>query len=409
MLNQEQLDLLTRVGPGTPMGGLMRQFWIPALRAARLTPDGAPVRVGLLGETFVAFRATDGRVGFFEEGCPHRRCSLALARNEENGLRCIFHGWKIDVSGVVVDVPTEPADRRARFAATIPVRHYPVREAGGILWVWLGAGEPGQFPAFNWLDLKPDQITIRIGIINSNWLNGLEGQLDSAHVGILHQDRINPGAMRSNSLNGLVGHDSAPRFEFEPQPYGYREAALRTLPDGNIYARVREFVLPWYSYIPNGSREQRQLCTISVPIDDTHSAQWDVWYNLSGPLEPMDDVTAFGRDQPDDIAAGMGGIDSRFGQDRPAMKSGAWSGFSATRLEDFAVAVAQGQVSDRTRENLGSTDASIVRARRLLLEAVGRHQGGDGIPGFDRPIEWGAIRAFDTVFAPGTDWRALPR
>jgi hypothetical protein len=168
--------------------------------------------------------------------------------------------------------------------------------------------------------------------------------------------------------------------------------------------------MPWYSYIPNGTREQRNLCTISVPVDDTHSAQWDVWYNLTHPLDPTDGAADFGRNNPDDIAEGMGTMDNAFHQDREAMRRGAsWSGLNAVRIEDFAVAVAQGLVSDRTRENLGSTDISIVRARRMLLEAVAKHGAGEGVLGFDQPIDWGAIRAVDAVYEPGTDWRSLPR
>ena len=147
MLSKEKNELLTRVEHGASMGQFLRQYWVPAVRAARLERDDAPTRVRLFGENFVAFRATDGRVGFFDEGCPHRLASLTLARNEDCALTCIFHGWKIDVSGKVVDVPTEPAER-AFFGDKVKVNHYPVREAGGLIWVWLGLGEPSPFPAF---------------------------------------------------------------------------------------------------------------------------------------------------------------------------------------------------------------------------------------------------------------------
>src|SRR5215472_5080568 len=138
MLKPEQNELLTRVGPDTPMGEFLREYWVPACRSAKLEADGAPERVRLFGENFVAFRATDGRVGFIGEGCPHRCASMALARNEGNGLRCIFHGWKVSVDGECVDTPTEPPERRAEFAKRVPVRHHPVHEAGGLVWVYLG-------------------------------------------------------------------------------------------------------------------------------------------------------------------------------------------------------------------------------------------------------------------------------
>src|SRR5215212_2211670 len=160
MLSKENNELLTRIGPGTPMGNLLRQYWIPALRAARLEADGTPVQVRLFGQNFVAFRDTNGKVGFLDEGCPHRGVSLALGRNEECGLRCIFHGWKINTDGQVVDIPSEPAG--SNLASKIRVNHYPVREAGGLVWVWLGRGEqPPQFPAFEFTSLPMENIVVR--------------------------------------------------------------------------------------------------------------------------------------------------------------------------------------------------------------------------------------------------------
>src|SRR5579875_1102333 len=188
MLTKEENELLCRVGPGTPMGEFLREYWVPALRSEALVADGAPVRVRLFGENFVAFRSTDGRVGFFDEGCPHRCTSLALARNEDNALTCIFHGWKIDVSGKVVEVPSEPPERRAEFAAKVRVRHYPVREAGTIIWVYLGRREqPPRFTDFEFTHLPASHVRAYRAIMHSNWLQGLEGQLDSSHVGIMHQ------------------------------------------------------------------------------------------------------------------------------------------------------------------------------------------------------------------------------
>src|SRR5215212_1252056 len=164
MLSKENNELLTRVGPGTPMGNLLRQYWIPALRAARLEADGAPVRVRILSENFVAFRDTNGQVGFLDEGCPHRGVSLALGRNEECGLRCIFHGWKINADGQVVDIPSEPAG--SNLASKIRVNHYKTHEAAGVVWVWLGKGEePPQFPDFGFEGLPAENTLARKSIV----------------------------------------------------------------------------------------------------------------------------------------------------------------------------------------------------------------------------------------------------
>ena len=139
MMNSADNELLTRIGPGTAMGAMLREYWVPACRSAKLEADGAPERVRLFGENFVAFRATDGRVGFMQEACPHRCVSLALARNEDNGLRCVFHGWKFSVEGKCVDAPTEPRAQREKFAESVPVRSHPVHETGGLVWVYMGA------------------------------------------------------------------------------------------------------------------------------------------------------------------------------------------------------------------------------------------------------------------------------
>lgn len=405
MLSHEDNELLSRVGKGTPMGTLMRSTWLPLCRKDFLEADGTPRRMRLVGEDLVAFRATDGRVGVRDEKCPHRLCSLALARNEENGLRCIYHGWKFDVSGEVTEVPTEPADRQQAFAATIPKRHKPVREAGGIVWVWLGEGEPAPFYNFNWLSIPDEQIEIRVGTAHCSWLNGLETALDTAHVGILHTNAIqDPTYVHKSDTLGLCADDYAPHFEFEMQPYGYREAALRNMGDGGKYARIREFVMPFFSYIPVGPREDDQLLTMYVPVDDYHSAHWDIRYNLVGPKK----LTWFAGEDLDDYMKDMGTMDNLFHQDREAMKNGSWTGFDSIRHEDSAVGMSQGAIADRTQEFLSSTDLSIVRGRRLLLKAA-KAAAADQPHGVDPSLDMGELRALEEVLAPGVDWRVLAR
>jgi nitrite reductase/ring-hydroxylating ferredoxin subunit len=185
MLKVEDNELLTRVGPKTRMGEMLREYWMPACRSESLVADGAPQRVRLVGENFVAFRATDGGVGFLYEACPHRGASLALGRNEDNGLRCIFHGWKMDVCGKVVDVPAEPAETRDAFAARLKVGHFPTHEAGGMVWVYLGKqATPPVFPDFEFNNLPASHVCARRGLVHYNWLQGLEAHIDASHVGI---------------------------------------------------------------------------------------------------------------------------------------------------------------------------------------------------------------------------------
>ena len=187
-MNQAENDLITRVCAGANTGQMLqRPWWIPASRSAGLVADGKPERVRLFGENYVAFRATDGRVGFFNETCPHRKASLALARNEDNALRCIYHGWKYRVDGVTVEVPTQPKDH-AEFCARVALRHYPVREEGGVVWVWLGEGETSpQFPDLPFVGLPAGQCVVHRQRIGCNWVQAVETTMDSAHVGMLHQ------------------------------------------------------------------------------------------------------------------------------------------------------------------------------------------------------------------------------
>lgn len=198
MLSKKDNERLAQVGAGTPMGEMLREFWTPALRSESLEADGAPKRFRLLGENLVAFRATDGRVGILDEACPHRCSSLALARNEENGLRCIFHGWKIDVSGVVVDAPSEPPETREAFAKKVPVTHYPAEEAGGMVWAYMGRKEtPPEFYNFEFHS-PPAESLLRCAIVHGNWLQGFEGQLDSAHLSFLRRRAGGTAFVRSS-------------------------------------------------------------------------------------------------------------------------------------------------------------------------------------------------------------------
>ncbi|MDA0239577.1 MAG: Rieske 2Fe-2S domain-containing protein [Proteobacteria bacterium] len=405
MLSKEDNERLTRVGPGTPMGEMLRELWTPACRSEALEADGAPLRVRLLCENFVAFRATDGRVGFFDEACPHRCASLALARNEENGLRCIFHGWKFSVDGVCVDAPTEPPERRESFARKVPVRSYPVREAGGMVWVYLGRRE--ETPPFYDFEFHtpPAEALLRCAIVKGNWLQGVEGQLDSAHLNFLHSTSTprGPGAIQN-----LIRQASEPRFEFIDKPYGFREAALRTLPDGSVYARIREVVAPYYSFIP-GAHGQPRFVVVIVPIDDESSAHWYYYLNPFGPVPDWYRDNALRGSGPDhdDFAADRGDVSTVWEQDRGAMKNGHWSGLTKNFVyEDFIVEESMGPIADRSREYLGSSDSVITRFRQLLLQSLKRHGETGALPfGADGEADYEAIRALAIRFPGGADWK----
>ena len=412
MMNAADNELLTRIGPGTPMGEMLREYWVPACRSAKLEADGAPERIRLFAENFVAFRATDGRVGFMQEACPHRCASLALARNEGNGLRCIFHGWKFSVEGKCVDAPTEPRKQRQRFADSVPVRSHPVHEAGGLVWVYMGSKDtPPRFPDYEFTHLPDDRIQPTRGIIRTNWLQGLEALLDSAHVTFLHSTNLGSATGRDffKDESDFMLNDGAPVFEFDERPYGFREGAIRDEPDDRSYARVREVSLPFFSFIPSAPTGPRIVCC-SIPIDDVTTAQWYIAYNPDGPLQP-DLMGAFGTwsGDPDHFNSDMGDSSNLWNQDREAMRQGHWSGITdrGNAYEDFAVQESMRPIVDRSNEYLGTCDRVIYRARRMLLEAVKRYRDTGELAFTGDDIDFASIRAVSFAFPREADWRDI--
>jgi len=412
MLTQAQNELLTRIGPDTPMGDMLREYWVPACRSAKLEVDGAPERVRLFGENFVAFRATDGRVGFLQEGCPHRCASLALARNEGNGLRCIFHGWKFSVEGKCVDAPTEPQRTRDEFVARVPVRSHPTHEGGGLVWVYLGKqATPPRFPDYEFTRLPDSHVQPTRGIIRTNWLQGLEALLDSAHVGYLHSSNLGSPVGRElfKDESDYMLNDGAPEFEFVERPYGFREGALRDEGGDLTYARIREVSLPFFSFIPMTPGGAGVVCC-SIPIDDVTTAQWYIAYNPHAPLD-RDMMQAYGTTSGDVdfFNSDMGGPENMWHQDRAAMAAGHWTGITGrgNAYEDFVVQESMGAIVDRSKEYLGTCDRVIYRARRQLLDAVRRHQETGELAFAGPDVDYARIRAISFAYPKGMDWRTI--
>ena len=264
MLPPDQNDLLTRVEGDAPMGQMLAQhFWIPALKSSAVVADGPPIKVRLLGRNYVVFRTTEGKVSCLDERCPHRGASLALARNENCALRCIFHGWKIDAAGEVTEVPTQTTDPQ-RFAKSVKVGRHHAREAGGLVWLWLGKGDkPPQFPHFEFTTLPVERVSIRMATVNFNWFQGVEANQDSSHVGILHRNFV--GGLGNLQM---MAQNSSPLYEVAGTPYGYQAVALRAMADGSTYMRITEFVMPWYSFIPPiDMADSERMAIIAVPVD----------------------------------------------------------------------------------------------------------------------------------------------
>jgi len=405
MLTQEENELLTRVENGAPMGEMIRQYyWLPAVPSVKLVADGAPVLVRLLGTNYVAFRTTDGRAGVIDELCPHRKTSMMTARNENNGLRCIFHGWKLDVNGRVIEAPNQVGDQ-AQFCQRVKTTQYHVKECGGIVWVWLGKGDtPPRFTDLPFTHLPPEQRSVTSVIVPTNWVQGVEASMDSSHVGSLHESTVYQTAGGGNQRLHMA-EEKAPTLEFEDRSYGYRYAALRDLHDGRVYARVNNFVLPWYGVICPPHEGGPGTVFFSVPSDDTTHRAWFVHFNMTRPLGMTNmsgtpDVWNFPPLPP-------GTREENYGQNRDLMKRGHASGFwQHLGTEDFAMFLGQGPIADRTTEQLCSADGAIVRLRAQLIKSAREFAEGK-VPALAVNPEYDKAVSIGGELPVGVDWRTL--
>lgn len=425
MLTREENELICRVGPDTPMGATLRRYWLPALLSSELPePDGAPKRLRLLGEDLVAFRDSNGVVGVLDEYCPHRGASLGLARNENCALTCIYHGWRIDVNGNVLDTPAEPeeSDFRNRVKAT----SYGVREQGGLIWVYMGPPqlEP-QFPSFAWTSMPETHVSI-IKVENQcNWVQALEGVLDSAHVSILHSSEFAPVANGTSAPNGRNAYttegdviinaptlDRRPRFEVEDTPYGYWYSATRRPvvdPETTKYVRTTHFVAPFWGLFPPPAGTGNMQAF--VPVDDEHTFFIYIQYSLGDPLDKR---------KLQEIAGTLPGvgIDENFrllhnksdnwGQDRAIMKTGrSFTGLAGINIQDFVVQESMGPIYDRRKEHLGVSDVAVIRMRRVLLDSVQKCQDGQPPVGLQQPVPYELLTGADAIIPIDAPWQTV--
>jgi phthalate 4,5-dioxygenase len=410
MVTTAENERLTRVEGDAPMGRLMRDnYWLPFALSSHLVAGEAPLPVRLLGQNYVAFRVPDGRLGFFDELCPHRRASLALGRIEGSGIRCIYHGWKLDVSGCVVEAPTQ-VTRAEQFAANVPVGHFAVHEAGGIAWVWLGRSEAPDFPDLPFTGRDAAHSWMTVSRVDCNWLQGVEGTIDSAHVGVLHQTWHREAAKLAEHANLAIALDHPPSYETQSTSYGMRAAALRQTGDGRTYVRITEHLMPLVTVVPVGRAQPLDGAAFVVsPVDDVHHLVFFGTYSAS-PLPPPEETIGFVAPglTPDrhDLAGLRGDRAVRWGQDRELMNAGHFTGFGRNLLEeDAAVQVSMGPILDRTKENLSSGDVAVVHARRMLLDALSAAETDVRPPGSARSIEPVRLpNALEALLEEGGRW-----
>ena len=376
MLVKEQNDLLTQTGPGTQMGQFFRAYWIPALLASELAePDGPPVRVQLLSEKLVAFRDTQGRLGLIEEFCAHRRVSLWFGRNEENGLRCPYHGWKFDVTGQCLEIPSEPAG--STHCQRIRMANYPLVERGGILWTYMGPPDR-QPPLPEWeFAMVPDAsrfVTKRWQ--ECNWLQALEGGIDSSHVSFLHRGDLETDPIFKGSKGNRYNMgDLMPVFDVVESPGGLYIGARRNAEDGKYYWRITQWVMPSFTMIPPRG-DHPVHGHFFIPMDDENSWAWSFDYLADRPLsheqvQAMREGAGIHTLVDPKTFRPLANKDNDYLMDRKAQKTGrTYGGVAGFAMQDASIQESMGPIVDRSRENLVGTDKGIVMARRRLLRAA---------------------------------------
>lgn len=414
-MTPEENDLLCRIEGDAPMGQLMRRHWIPACLAEEVAePDGAPVRLKLLGEELVVFRDTAGKLGILGERCPHRGVSLAFGRNEDCGLRCLYHGWKMDVEGNVLEQPSEHGDRRR------PLTHkaYPARESGGFVWTYMGP--PDAMPEFERPAFAPSG-EVRVSIVKilvaCNWAQIVEGQIDSAHSSTLHASDMVPaeidGAQATDSHWLRPSTDRAPKLQVERTPYGFRYAAIRRPiknPDTQDYVRMTVYIAPFTCLIPPNNLYN--VAAVIVPADDTHSMFYFIAWGAHATTPDNAAWRTFNCAQVgvdlDRHYRPVRTLDNMYRQDRAAMQRGDATGIRGIPNQDIAMWETMGPITDRTTDLLATSDLAVAQFRRIMVDAARKMRAGEPAIGTVVPrVPHAALSSFEGVVPKSTDWRTL--
>jgi phenylpropionate dioxygenase-like ring-hydroxylating dioxygenase large terminal subunit len=418
MLSKEDNETLCQVGPGTTMGEMFRQYWLPALKSDELPAvDCPPVRIKLLGEELIAFRTTSGEVGLIQNACPHRGASLFFGRNEEEGLRCVYHGWKFDVAGACIDMPSEPAE--SNFKTKVHAKAYRTHERNGIVWAYLGTRE--EAPPLPELEanMYPEEET-RITVLHraNNWMQGWEGEMDTVHAAFLHGgaariDQTEPGSLVYYEIKNRSG-----KFSVRDTEYGTAYSMYRPAEDDTYYHRIGHMLFPCFAMVPPGPLGAGPTFIAYVPMDDYHTLEWNVFSRRRQIMPGNGDIIAGVRrtDGPDRdyIPNGTGWFDrynltQNFGNDfmidRKSQREWlSYTGIRGIRQQDMAMTESMGPIMDRSREHLGTTDALIIRTRRKMLACARALQENSVVPpGVDSPEVYHQ-RSGGIILPRSADW-----
>jgi phthalate 4,5-dioxygenase len=405
-------ELLTRVGPGTPMGHLMRQYWVPAALSSEVAVDGPPLRLKLLGENLIAFRDTSGRVGVLDHRCPHRCASLFFGRNEHNGIRCVYHGWKFDVTGQCLETANLPNSEAVR--SRVKVKAYRVREKAGLIWVYMGRRQTApELPQWRALDLPSERLSVWAAQRHCNYLQALEGDLDTSHVGFLH------GGLAEVADPTVTNR--APNYKVVDTECGVMYAAHRPADERHTIWRYGSFSMPFWTQPPPAPLGSEVAARAWVPMDDTHtmlfSISSDTFVLANRPnasqrtflggargimfdYEYLENTTDwYGRWR---LKANSG---NDYFIDREIQRNASFTGIEGLEIQDTAITESMGPITDHALEHLTPSDLMVARTRqRLLRAAVGLRDHNTAPPGVDQPAAysnaWGGFIVADSA----RDW-----
>jgi phthalate 4,5-dioxygenase oxygenase subunit len=420
MLSHEDNETLVRVGRGTPMGNFMRLFWVPFLPSSDLTIDGHPQRVRLFGEDLVAFRDSEGRVGVVDQACAHRGAPLIFGRNHEGGIRCVYHGWQFGVDGRVLDAPCEPAE--SRLKDKVRIKSYPCQERNGIVWAYMGEAKPDALPPLpnvEWNLVPAENVHISLRIQECNWLQALEGEIDSAHAAILHSRVDDKGSINEWTAK----KDLRPVFECERREFGMSVASRRVLNDEQHYWRVNQFMFPYYSLVPPMIKYPELSGHAWVPIDDENTLCLMFSYTPVTPLyEKTRKIFIEGYQGRDSAHASQNAfaprpitqpyakywtkynLDTAFRFDEANLQTH-FCGLPGLWPQDAACQSGIAPIYDRSRENLGVSDTGVAMTRRLLLEKARKlaAEGDSGVQ-VNNPDTW-MVRAVSLTIPADVSWK----
>jgi phthalate 4,5-dioxygenase len=419
MTTQSENEFLTRIGPGTPMGALMRQYWIPACLSSELTADGDPLRLMLLGEKLIAFRDSAGQIGVFDHRCPHRCASLFFGRNEEGGLRCAYHGWKFDTQGNCLDMPNVLGDHDLR--QQVKARAYRAAERNGLVYVYMGErAEAPPLPAIEALLNPPEETALFCRMRECNWLQALEGDIDTAHFTFLHAGKVDPNEVDPDHMERFQLVERAAQYHVRTADWGTMYTAYRPAQPGHIYYRYAHYVMPFWTLFPNGPIAGNILAQGWIPMDDTHTMVFTLmWKGATPPLQvkldgspiphllresPMQPNTTdwFGRWRT------VASAENDYLIDREMQRTVSYSGISGLFPQDSAMTESMDAILDRTLEHLVPSDRMIVMTRRRLYEAAwASREHGTVPPLVDDPEKSATVRSGEIVAPESRDWLEL--